>query len=47
MICVFRQFRLVCQLILKRLKEIPRSHYIHLWHKVTLELYKYLTFKKL
>ena len=42
-----RQFRVVCKLILQRLREIPKRHYFHIWHKVTLELFKYLTFKRL
>ncbi len=35
-----RQFRVVCKLILQRLREIPKRHYFHIWHKVTLELFK-------
>ena len=38
---------MVCKLILQRLREIPRQHFFHIWHKVTLELFKYLTFKRL
>lgn len=47
MLILCRHFRLVCQLILQRLREIPRQHLLHIWHKVTLELYKYLYLKRL
>ena len=41
-----RQFRSTCKLILQLIQHMQPASNIHYWHKVTLELYKYLTFKR-
>lgn len=38
---------MVAQLIFERLTAMHRSAFIHYWHHITLELVKYLTFKKI
>ena len=37
----------MARLIFKRMKQLLTPAMIHFWHKITLELYKYLVFKGL
>ena len=40
-------FRVVARLIFQRMKELKQSAIQHFWSKTTLELYKYLTLRRL
>ena len=43
----FRSFRIVARLVFQRIKALHKEALIHFWHKTTLELFNYLTFKRL
>ena len=42
-----RNFRVVSRLIFERMKQLKRAVIVHFWHKITLELCKYLVLRRL
>ena len=46
-ICFYRDFKEVCRLVIERVKEMPKHQLVMMWHQCYLEMFKFLTFKRL